>query len=903
MLNCLQQQKIQADCDVKATNIILQGLPSDIYALVNHHRVTKDLWERVQLLMDLHTTNFDQLHAYLQQLELHANEVLNQQILLTEFPQIDSGLAVPVFKQGRPNAYDVGTSGTRANTLGTEGNNSGNGKVLNEEELEFLVDPSIVEGPVTQSVITHNATYQVDDLDAYDSDCDEISTGKVVLMANLSSYSLDVLSKVPYSNNIHNDMLNQSVQEMPYSEQTHIVNYLENEINSDSNIIPYSQYLLETQNETVQDINYSAQQDAMIISVFEQLSQHVTNCNKVNKHNLIANESLSVKLERYKEQNAQFADFEKEFNSLKQTLFEQLKEKESLTKTFNVLKNESKEKEVKNIDKEIALEKKVKELDIIIYKMETNVISITDFEETLMLEEESRSKMLLKQSDLVVLEKKVNIKPMNYDVLNQLSKDFGKHFFPQQKLSADQAFWFQMSNPTTESFDASPIKVDVPSELPNLQAKDTTIEKLKENIKCLNKTSTTNNVKKDIDEIETINIELEHIVAKLIAKNEHLKQTYKQLYDSIKPSCVRAKEHTESLVIHLNQKKLKGKDIVDNAAQVSNDTTLAPGMYKLDLLILAPSASYTAYKYVKLIQELLGYVRDICLDIHKCSKKLVAVTPINKKKIVRFAEHVTSSRNNPKVTDSYSIQVSSSPLLSSTGVKHSTSASGSQPLGNTKNDRISRPPSCNEKNKVEVQFRKVKSSLNKKNFDSKNVYNEHVKHSVKGDQAISSNCKECLVDANHAMCLIDHINDVNTHSKSKSVKNAKKKEEWKPTGKVFTKIRYTWRPTGRTFTLVENAGPLTRITATNKVPLREPIPLKLVAQKPIVTKVYTRRPKVPKAVGSYSKPKIAKSMISNKKEPGTSRGSNTSVVPSSSLVNLGLSKLFFGIWTLDAQSM
>ncbi|GKC98383.1 hypothetical protein Tco_1168658, partial [Tanacetum coccineum] len=93
-------EKIQADCDMKATNIILQGLPAEIYSLVNHHRVTKDLWEKVQLLMqvnieflnslppewskfvtdvklvkDLHTTNFDQLHAYLEQHELHANEV------------------------------------------------------------------------------------------------------------------------------------------------------------------------------------------------------------------------------------------------------------------------------------------------------------------------------------------------------------------------------------------------------------------------------------------------------------------------------------------------------------------------------------------------------------------------------------------------------------------------------------------------------------------------------------------------------------------------------------------------------------------------------------------------------------------------------------------------------------
>nr|GEU84682.1 hypothetical protein [Tanacetum cinerariifolium] len=44
-------EKIQDDCDIKANNIILQGLPADIHSLVNHHRVAKDLWERVQLLM------------------------------------------------------------------------------------------------------------------------------------------------------------------------------------------------------------------------------------------------------------------------------------------------------------------------------------------------------------------------------------------------------------------------------------------------------------------------------------------------------------------------------------------------------------------------------------------------------------------------------------------------------------------------------------------------------------------------------------------------------------------------------------------------------------------------------------------------------------------------------------
>ncbi|GKD99111.1 reverse transcriptase domain-containing protein, partial [Tanacetum coccineum] len=126
-----------------------------------------------------------------------------------------------------------------------------NGKVLNEEELKFLSDPGIAEGLVTQSVITHNAAYQADDLDAYDSDCDEISTAKAVLIANFSSYGSDVLSEVPISDNTNNDMLNQSVQEISYSEPSHFVEHPENEIHSDSNIITYSQYLIESQNAVV----------------------------------------------------------------------------------------------------------------------------------------------------------------------------------------------------------------------------------------------------------------------------------------------------------------------------------------------------------------------------------------------------------------------------------------------------------------------------------------------------------------------------------------------------------------------------------------------------------------------------------------------------------------------------
>ncbi|GKE10673.1 hypothetical protein Tco_1414224 [Tanacetum coccineum] len=370
------------------------------------------------------------------------------------------------------------------------------------------------------------------------------------------------------------------------------------------------------------------------------------------------------------------------------------------------------------------------------------------------------------------------------DEYNRLSKSFSK--LEQNCISLKLAMQlnkenFQKNNTFVNQTEPS---FDQLFELNNLkaelQAKDTTIEKLKANIKRLNKTSTANSVKKDIVEIETINIELEHRVTKLIAENEHLKQTYKQLYDSIKPSRVQAKEHVKSLVDQLNQKfvkitdlnaqlqekafvittlkndlrKFKGKDIVDNAAQASNATTIAPRMYKLDPVTLAPKDKNNRY------------VRDTFPNIHKSSGNLVAVTPINKKKTVRFAEPVISSSTSQKQLDSSQTktkQTSNNSVSTSAGVSRSTKSSSS------------------------------------------------------------------MFDAKHELCFLEFVSNMNGSSKSKSVKKAKKKEEWKPTGKVFTKIGYNWRSTGRTFTLVKNACPLTMITVTNKVPLREPIPLEVTS--------------------------------------------------------------------------
>ncbi|GKD34362.1 zinc finger, CCHC-type containing protein [Tanacetum coccineum] len=328
----------------------------------DNYKVAKELWERIQLLMqgtsltkqerelntkflntlppewskfvtdvklvqDLHTTNVDQLHAYLGQHKYHANEVRlmhernsdplalvatrqmtqspyqNHQtacdmrllfqkgndpidainymmsfltaVVTSRYPTtsnqlrnssnlrqqatINNGRVTLQPIQGRQTSFAAGTS--RTYTPGASGSNSGkqrmvicynckgeghmsrqctkpkrkrddswfkekvllvqaqaHGQILNEEELAFLADLDIPEGQGTQTVITHNAAYQADDLDAYDSDCDELNSAKVALMANLSHYGSDALAEVHNHDNMNNNVVNQVVQVMSSSQ-------------------------------------------------------------------------------------------------------------------------------------------------------------------------------------------------------------------------------------------------------------------------------------------------------------------------------------------------------------------------------------------------------------------------------------------------------------------------------------------------------------------------------------------------------------------------------------------------------------------------------------------------------------------------------------------------------------
>ncbi|GJU45093.1 hypothetical protein Tco_1202359 [Tanacetum coccineum] len=255
-------EAIQADCDVKETNIILQGLPPEVYALVSYHRIAKELWERIQLLMQ-GTSLTKQERKF------------NQQQQQPEFPQLDLGLTIPVFKQGDDPIDAINHMMSFLSAVVTSCypiTNNQPRNSSNSRQQATINDGRVILQPVQGrqiSFATGTSRTYTPGADCYDSDCDELNTAKVALMANLSHYGIDALAKVQNHDNVDNNMINQGVQVIPSSEQPNVVNHSETEITSDSNIIPYSQYVIESQQAAVQNSSSSAQQNALILSVIE----------------------------------------------------------------------------------------------------------------------------------------------------------------------------------------------------------------------------------------------------------------------------------------------------------------------------------------------------------------------------------------------------------------------------------------------------------------------------------------------------------------------------------------------------------------------------------------------------------------------------------------------------------
>nr|GFB04469.1 integrase, catalytic region, zinc finger, CCHC-type, peptidase aspartic, catalytic [Tanacetum cinerariifolium] len=315
-----------------------------------------------------------------------------------------------------------------------------------------------------------------------------------------------------------------------------------------------------------------------------------------------------------------------------------------------------------------------------------------------------------------------------------------------------------------------------------IQEKDTVILKLKEKIKSSSADDKERKVECKVEDIKTQNLELDHRVTKLTAENNHLKQTYKQLFDSIKSSRVQSKEQCDDLI---NKVNLKSVEVTDLNASLQEKVMVI-----------------TALK-----EQLKGKA---------VLPKAVSLNPLDPALLqVRRTLQITKSEK-PFVDTSTSPNIdSNTPVLSSTGVALVSSASGSQSKDNTKKNRIRRTLKKAKETELEDHHRKVKSSLNK-----------------------------ASVVASRAT----YINSVNASRKSKSAKKPINRKVWKTTGKVFKTVGYKWTPTGRTFTLVGNVCPLTRIATATIVPPRKLIPIIQSTDKPVVTLVYTRKPRAKNVV-------------------------------------------------------
>ncbi|GJR59239.1 hypothetical protein Tco_1501401 [Tanacetum coccineum] len=214
---------------------------------------------------------------------------------------------------------------------------------------------------------------------------------------------------------------------------------------------------------------------------------------------------------------------------------------------------------------------------------------------------------------------------------------------------------------------------------------------------------------------------------------------------------------------------------------------------------------------------------------------------------------------------------------------------------------VTKHPSDLEMLKIDVEPITPKF-LNKKTAHSAYIKHTHEEATVLRDLVEHVKSKYPLDHSLEYACSIPSLMRI-LNLNVLSVMKSSKRKVWKPTGKVFTNIRYIWRPTGRSFTIVGNVCPLTRITTTTEVPLRKPTALENETPKPVVTLVYSRKPRKSQTNVPVSKSKVLKSVSVNKKEPSQSWGSIVSDVPSSSLDECRSFKLFSGIWTSAAPSI
>nr|GEV62641.1 hypothetical protein [Tanacetum cinerariifolium] len=242
------------------------------------------------------------------------------------------------------------------------------------------------------------------------------------------------------------------------------------------------------------------------------------------------------------------------------------------------------------------------------------VISMIDDEETLILEEESRSKMLDKQYDPISIEKKIKISPIDYLKLNKIKENFEKHFVTQKKLSAEQAFWLKHSSHSeTPVTSHTPVIIEVPRELPK------SVENSYLNAQLQEKVFVITTLKNELRKLKGKN------VVNTVVSKPNATITPGMFKLDIEPISPRLKNNRDAREVYID----KTINYVDTLRGfVERARTQYPSEPLLE----------SACMFLKRVQELLVYASQTCPNSPKPSEKLVAVTPTNKDKRVRFAK-------------------------------------------------------------------------------------------------------------------------------------------------------------------------------------------------------------------------------------------------------------------------
>ncbi|GJX94125.1 hypothetical protein Tco_0348711 [Tanacetum coccineum] len=298
------EDKDRYNVDIRATNILLQGLPKDIYTLINHYADAKYIWDNVKMLLmqlnskfvnnmlpewgrfitavklnrGLRDSNYDQLYAYLKQHEAHANE---NKIMLKRFiqPNVDplALMSNVSHQQGTGAAGYRGAQNRVGNGTGATGGQ------------DTAVDKDVDEQPVQDLALTMDNMFQADDRDTFDSDVDEAPTAQTMFMANLSSANPDVVCE-------HHE-----VHEMHDEVQPNYVVDSHDDYTSDSNMIPYDQYVKDNAVPVVQSNVSSVPTDAYMM-ILNDMHEQSAQCVSMTTQNNVVDKSLTAKLATYKEQ-------------------------------------------------------------------------------------------------------------------------------------------------------------------------------------------------------------------------------------------------------------------------------------------------------------------------------------------------------------------------------------------------------------------------------------------------------------------------------------------------------------------------------------------------------------------------------------------------------------------------